>query len=147
MINYKSKLGLELIIPISLLFGYALFELIAEKSWLGVLIILLTISFIFYTFLSINYKIEKEKLNVKCAFIINENIEIKSIRKITETYNPLSSPAASINRIEIFYNKFDSILISPKNKKDFIQDILKINPNIEVIYRKKKYLKLEKYDI
>ncbi len=137
MINYKSKLGLELIIPISLLFGYALFELIAEKSWLGVLIILLTISFIFYTFLSINYKIEKEKLNVKCAFIINENIEIKSIRKITETYNPLSSPAASINRIEIFYNKFDSILISPKNKKDFIQDILKINPNIEVIYRKK----------
>lgn len=137
MINYKSKLGLELIIPISLIFGYALFELIAEKSWLGVLIMLLTISFILYTFLSINYKIEKENLNVKCTFIINENIEIKSIRKITETYNPLSSPAASIDRIEIFYNKFDSILISPKNKKDFIQDILKINPNIEVIYRKK----------
>ena len=81
MINYKSKLGLELIIPISLLFGYALFELIAEKSWLGVLIILLTISFIFYTFLSINYKIEKEKLNVKCAFIINENIEINQYEK------------------------------------------------------------------
>jgi hypothetical protein len=137
MTNYKSKLGLELIIPISLIFGYALFELIAEKSWLGVLIMLLTISFILYTFLSINYKIEKENLNVKCTFVINENIEIKSIRKITETYNPLSSPAASIDRIEIFYNKFDSILISPKNKKDFIKDILKINPNIEVIYRKK----------
>lgn len=137
MINYKSKLGLELIIPISLIFGYALFELIAEKSWLGVLIMLLTILFILYTFLPINYKIEKENLNVKCTFMINENIEIKSIRKITETYNPLSSPAASIDRIEIFYNKFDSILISPKNKKDFIQDILKINPNIKVIYRKK----------
>jgi hypothetical protein len=138
MTNYKSKLCLELIIPISSIFGYALFELIAEKSWLGVLIMLLTISFILYTFLSINYKIEKENLNVKCTFVINENIEIKSIRKITETYNPLSSPAASIDRIEIFYNKFDSILISPKNKKDFIQDILKINPNIEVIYRKKQ---------
>ena len=103
MKNYKSKLGLELIIPISLIFGYALFELITEKSWFGV----------------------------------NENIEIKTIRKITETYNPLSSPAASIDRIEIFYNKFDSVLISPKKKKEFIEDILKINPNIEVIYRKK----------
>ncbi len=137
MKNYKSKLGLELIIPIFLLFGYALFELIIEKSWLGVFIMLVTISFIVYTFLSINYKIEKENLNIKCTFLINENIAIKSIRKITETYNPLSSPAASIDRIEIFYNKFDSVLISPKKKKAFIEDLLKINSNIEVIYRKK----------
>jgi hypothetical protein len=62
MKNYKSKLGLELIIPISLIFGYALFELITEKSWFGVFIISLTIIFILYTFLSINYKIEKENL-------------------------------------------------------------------------------------
>ena len=137
MKNYKSKLGLELIIPISLIFGYALFELITEKSWIGVFIISLTILFILYTFLSINYKIEKENLNVKCTFLVNENIEINTIRKITETYNPLSSPAASIDRIEIFYNKIDSVLISPKKKKEFIEDILKINPNIEVIYRKK----------
>lgn len=90
MKNYKSKLGIELIIPISLIFGYALFKLITEKSWLGVFIIFLTILFILYTFLSINYKIEKENLNVKCTFLVNENIEIKTIRKITETYNPLS---------------------------------------------------------
>ena len=134
MKNYKSKLGLELIIPISLIFGYALFELITEKSWIGVFIISLTILFILYTFLSINYKIEKENLNVKCTFLVNENIEINTIRKITETYNPLSSPAASIDRIEIFYNKFEGVLISPKKKKEFIEDILKINPNIEVIY-------------
>ena len=87
--------------------------------------------------MSINYKIEKENLNVKCTFLVNENIEINTIRKITETYNPLSSPAASIDRIEIFYNKFDSVLISPKKKQEFIEDVLKINPNIEVIYRKK----------
>jgi hypothetical protein len=137
MKNHKSKLGLELIIPISLLFGYIIFELITEKSWLGVFILFLTISFILYTLFSINYKIEKGNLNIKCTFLINENIEIKSIRKITETYNPLSSPAASIDRIEIFYNKFDSVLISPKNKKEFIEEVLKINPNIEVVYRKR----------
>ncbi len=137
MKNYKSKLGFELIIPIALLFGYVLYDLITEKIWVGVFILLLTILFILYIFLSINYRIEKELLNIKCTFLINENIEIKSIRKIVETYNPLSSPAASIDRIELFYNKFDSVLISPKKKKEFIAAILQINPNIEVIYRKK----------
>lgn len=136
MKNYKSKLGLELIIPISLLFGYVLFELITEKSWLGIFIIFLIILIFIYTFLSINYKIDKDNLNIKCAFLVNENVEIKTIRSITETYNPLSSPAASIDRIEIMYNKFDSVLISPKKKKEFIEDILKINPNIKIIYRK-----------
>ena len=133
---YKSKLGLELIIPLTLIFGYALFELISYRIWIGVLIILLTIIFILYTFLSIQYKIENDNLNIKCTILVNINIDIKSIRKITETYNPLSSPAASIDRLEIFYNKFDSILISPKHKREFIQNLLEINPNIEIVYRK-----------
>lgn len=133
---YKSKLGLELIIPLILIFGYVLFELISNRVWIGILIMLLTIIFILYTFLSIQYKIENGNLNIKCTILMNINIEIKSIRKVTETYNPLSSPAASIDRLEIFYNKFDSILISPKHKKEFIQNLLEINPSIEIVYRK-----------
>lgn len=133
---YKSKIGLELIIPLSLIFSYALFELISNRIWIGIFVMLLTILFILYTFLSIKYKIENDNLNIKCTILMNINIDIKSIRKVTETYNPLSSPAASIDRLEIFYNKFDSILISPNHKREFIQNLLEINPNIEIIYRK-----------
>ena len=133
---YKSKLGLELIIPLILIFGYVLFELISKRAWIGILILLVTIIFILYTFLSIQYKIENGNLNIKCTILMTINIEIKSIRKVTETYNPLSSPAASIDRLEIFYNKFDSILISPKHKKEFIQNLCEINPSIEIVYRK-----------
>ena len=133
---YKSKLGLELIIPLILIFGYALFELISNRVWIGILIMLLTTLFIIYTFLSIKYEIENDNLNIKCTILMNTHIEIKSIRKVTETYNPLSSPAASIDRLEISYNKFDSILISPKHKKEFIKNLLEINPNIEIVYRK-----------
>lgn len=136
MKNYKSKLGLELIIPLIIIFGYSLFELILNNVWIGIFKLVLTIIFILYTFLSINYKIENSNLNVKCTILMNINIDIKSIRKITETYNPLSSPAVSIDRLEIFYNKFDSIIISPKLKKEFIQNLLEINSNIEIIYRK-----------
>lgn len=135
---YKSKLGLELIIPILLLFGNGLYASIIERKWVAFFIISTTISFICYLFLSIKYAIEKENLNVKCGFFINQNIDIKTISKISETYNPLSSPAASIDRLEIKYNKSDSVLISPKDKIAFINDLKVINPIIEVEFRKNK---------
>ena len=52
--------------------------------------------------------------------------------KLTETNNLLSSPATSIDRIEILYNKFDIILVSPKDKSEFIKNLTAINSNIEV---------------
>lgn len=135
---YKSKLGIELIIPISVLFSWIIYTLVIEKKWVGLFIIILTSVFICYTFLSIKYTIEKENLNIKCGFFGSKDIDIKTIRKISETYNPLSSPAGSIDRLEIVYNKFDSILISPKDKKKFLEDLKIINPTIEVNYRKNK---------
>ena len=63
---------------------------------------------------------------------------INTIYKISETYNPLSSPAGSIDRLEIKYNKSESVLISPKDKNAFINDLILVNPNIEVQYRRDK---------
>lgn len=45
----------------------------------------------------------------------------------------LSSPALSLDRLEVFYNKFDSVIISPQNKEDFIVALQNINPAIEYI--------------
>ena len=63
-------------------------------------------------------------------------VTINSIRKIKETNNPISSPAASLDRIEVFYGK-QSVIISPKQKTEFINHLLSINPRIEVIYKAK----------
>jgi hypothetical protein len=135
---YKSQLGLELIIPMSLLFGIGLYMSFMDKKWTALFIILVSISFICYLFTSIKYTIEKENLNIKCGFLTNQNIDINTIYKISETYNPLSSPAGSIDRLEIKYNKFESVLISPKDKNAFINDLILVNPNIEVQYRRDK---------
>jgi hypothetical protein len=135
---YKSKIGLELIIPITILLGWIMYNLIIEQSWLGIFIVLLLLSFFIYLFKTTYYVIEKDILHVKSGFLINSTIEINSITKISETYNPLSSPALSIDRLEIVYNTFDSILISPKNKKSFIESILKINPTVIINLRNSK---------
>ncbi len=138
MIVYKSKIGLELVIPLSLIFGWTLIMLIIKKEWIGVVSILVIIIIMTYTFFAMNYIVEPENLTIKCTLLCNEKIPIQSIRKISETNNILSSPAYSIDRLEIFYNKFDSIMISPKYKKEFIENLLELNPNIEIVYKKVK---------
>lgn len=78
------------------------------------------------------YIIENEKVFIKSGIFFNLSIKIKDIKRISESYNIISSPALSFNRLEVLYNKFDTILISPKDKRRFIKAIEKINPDVEI---------------
>ena len=51
------------------------------------------------------------------------NVPIQQINSITPTSNPLSSPALSIDRLRIDYGQGQSIMISPKEKGIFIEDL------------------------
>lgn len=136
---YNSKIGLELVIPLVLIFGTVLFlTLNEEPSWIGILILLPSIFFVVHMFLTTKYTIESDELTIKCGFLFNKTIDIKTIKKITETNNPLSSPATSLDRLEINYGKCDTVIISPKKKKEFIENITTLNPNVEVKFKNKK---------
>ena len=88
--------------------------------------------------MDIAWKCKTSFLFSKIKYVINGQIlkiwwikvEIQSIKRIYKTRNPLSSPALSLDRIAIVYNKYDEVLISPKDKKEFIEELLKINPDI-----------------
>ncbi|HEX8376850.1 MAG TPA: PH domain-containing protein, partial [Pedobacter sp.] len=73
------------------------------------------------------------KLQIRSGLFFNKTVSVESIRKIVETRMPMSSPAMSLDRLEVFYNKFDSVIISPKEKNEFIEQIRMINDRIEVI--------------
>ncbi len=76
--------------------------------------------------------IDGENLIVKNGFLKPQVIDIKTIKEISETNNPISAPATSLDRIEIKYGKNRSIIISPKKKEEFIDDLIKINPAIAI---------------
>ncbi len=64
-------------------------------------------------------------------------IAIDSIKKI-ERHSGLIvpvtfKPALNTKGLIIHYNSFDDIYISPKQEESFLEEILKVNPNIEVI--------------
>jgi hypothetical protein len=50
-------------------------------------------------------------------------ISLTDITGITPTSNPLSSPALSLDRLRIDYGRGKSLMISPRNKEEFIRDI------------------------
>lgn len=131
--TYKSKIGLELLLPVVLVLGTVLLlSLTEEPAWVGATILLPVILFVMHLFLTTNYTIEGDQLLIKSGFLFRKTVPIPSIRKIRETNNPLSAPATSLDRLEIVFGKYESVLISPKQKLEFIKHIQSINPAVEV---------------
>ena len=130
--TYRSKIGIELILILTIVLGFSFYKLLDQPKTSGIITLGALLVFILYIVLSIQYKINDDILTVKAGFLVNTKIDIQKIKKIKKTFNPLSSPAASIDRLEICYNNGDFVLISPKNRDQFIKDLLEINPNIEV---------------
>lgn len=129
---YKSKVDIWLIF---LIIGISIISilpvLLFAFSWIAISITLGLYVFILYCFCSIEYIITDDILNIKCGFLINEKIKISNIVKIVPDKSILSAPAASLDRIGIYINNQKTpIIISPKNKTDFIYNLRILNPNI-----------------
>lgn len=71
---------------------------------------------------STSYKLSDTALLVKSG-PFNWLVPIVQITSVTPTSNPLSSPALSLDRLRIDYGSGRSIMISPKDKSLFIQDL------------------------
>lgn len=72
--------------------------------------------------LSTSYTLSHGTLLVKSG-PFKWQVPLAEVTKVTPTSNPLSSPALSMDRLRIDYGHRQSIMISPKNKEQFIQDL------------------------
>jgi hypothetical protein len=136
MEKYKSKIDLWLIIILTLVFGGIVIFSVIKKEWIGFIIAIIPTIFIWDMFKSTFYIITEEELIIRCGIFYKLVIKITDIRKISESNDLISSPALSIDRLEILYNRFDTILISPKKKYEFLQSIETLKPDIEINFRK-----------
>ncbi len=133
--TYRSKTDTWLVMIITIIFLPLMIMPFFTGDWMTLFLIVPIAVFIIHLFRNTYYTINGETLTARSGFMVNINVDIMMIRKMEETNNMISSPATSLDRLEIFYNKFDSVIISPGNKADFIADILAINPNVEVKYK------------
>ena len=128
---YKSKFDWWLLIPFLIPVYFGITSILSHNK-MGWIVVVLTIAFVVFIYRSTYYILENNDLIIRSMFTVHEKIDVATIKKIYKTKNPLSSPALSLDRIAIVYNKYDEILISPIDKKQFIDEILAINSNIEV---------------
>ena len=96
---------------------------------LGVFVLILLI------FSGMRYVISGNMLYCKMWNITTASVDIADIVSIERTYNLLSSNAASLKRLYIYYRNGASIsfwLISPDREQEFLEELKAINPNITV---------------
>lgn len=135
--TYKSKISIGLLLFANLpLIATVCIPFIFEEGKdtkiTMLLIILPILIFVNYTLLSNRYIIHQNKLEIKGGVLYRLSIDISQIKKIEKSNSLWSSPAASLDRLEILYNKWDSVLISPEGKEDFVSQLKQIHPDIIV---------------
>lgn len=134
---FKAKVSYGILIPLLIvLIGSMLIPVINDAANSDILIMMAImlplIAFILHVFFKTTYNINlNNELLIKSGFIFNLRIDIAGITSISRTSSLLSSPAPSLDRIELKYGKWDAVIISPQDKVAFTNALLKINPSIE----------------
>jgi hypothetical protein len=129
--TYPSKTTYWIYLPVIFFFLYFLLSTVRDAAWITMTALATVSGLILFPLLfNTRYIISNEVLNIKSGFVFKVDIDIQKIKKIAPNSTIWSAPALSFDRIEVFYNTYDSIIISPKNKKDFIETLKQINPTI-----------------
>lgn len=141
MIKFRTAYSITLIILVSIsLLGTLVGCLIGELFGASVLILVIMLLF-FYGANNTYYVVNssQKSLIILSGLFFKKSIEIDSIKRVEDSNSLLSAPAMSMKRLEIIYNKFDSILISPKDKEGFVVALQEVKP--EIIYQRKQIVK------
>ena len=76
--------------------------------------------------------IVKEEIIMITSGPVKKRIFIRDINRISNTKNPIAAYALSFDRLEIVYGSYETEIISPKNKEQFINLVKSKNPHIEI---------------
>jgi hypothetical protein len=133
---FKSKISWGLWILVFIVLAVTSGLMLRDGVWEPIIVNLLVAFLVIHLITNTTYEIQGTTLMIRCGFLYKKQLEISRIRKITSTNNPLSAPAASLDRLSIMYDKWSTVLISPEDQELFVAQVLRINPNIEVRLKK-----------
>lgn len=148
MKKYRSKIDIAPLVLVLLYYNALFVLLLTLKFWLGVCFMLGFNAIMFFSYRSICYKIKGEELCITGSLGLPlEPIKIERIEKIERRKRKIKfklhrqkTIGYSRDTIYIFYRNFYNEegyqIISPKEKEELIAELLKINPNIQVISEK-----------
>jgi hypothetical protein len=102
------------------------------------IIMIAVILFIGWIWFGTGYGISDVELKIRCG-PFRQTIPLQEIKEVKRTRSPLSSPACSLDRMEIKYGKSKRVMISPADKENFIKTIIEKSPSIQLDEELRKY--------
>lgn len=87
--------------------------------------------FMLWVLYGISYTLTDEELLIRCG-PFRFRVPLASIVSVQASRNPLSSPAASLDRLLIRYDTRRRILISPTPRSDFLRELGKRCPQLQL---------------
>lgn len=131
---YRSKVDAWfyfIVVGMCILMGNSLIQVCLIKSVGAIIftaiitlsVITLLLGILFRTY----YVLEEDGIRIRCFIFCNVVIPYESIISVKPTYNPVSSSALSLDRLEVKFmrpnHRPDIALISPIHRDDFIKEV------------------------
>jgi len=131
-VNYPTKIGTFIYVLITFFGSISLAGYLLGEWRVGLVFTALTLLFLWMAY-GTKYWVEDELyMVVKAPIYGSAKVPIARITKVYASGNPLSSPAPSLDRFAIHYDKSGLLLISPTDKEALTKHLLRINPNIQL---------------
>ena len=137
--HYSTKIDwwLPAVMGFILLLGIAMLLWIGIEWWIVLIIALPLFGVVGLSVCEISYAIKDDELGVKST-VSWRWYPIEKIKEVRKIKSILAAPAMSFTRVAIKFERGTTktavpLEISPKDRDKFIQDLLKINPDIKVI--------------
>ncbi|MBC6609826.1 PH domain-containing protein [Hymenobacter sp. BT507] len=106
---------------------------IADGAYVVPVFMLPSLAFMIWLLRSTYYEVQPQTQMLRVVSgPLTWQIPVTSITRIKPSHNVLSSPALSLDRLKISYNRYDEILVSPRDKADFMEALRQLNPQIQV---------------
>jgi len=128
---FPSKRDLWLTLLTWGILGLAMVPALTAPDRIGLYILIPTALFVGWIWLRTGYTIEGQDLKVVSG-PFRYTVPIGEIRRMKKTRNPLSSPALSLDRIEISFGEGKKIMVSPADRAGFIRALHAKNPQMQI---------------
>jgi hypothetical protein len=135
--HFPARVSIGLLGFIGLVFfGPLAWDLLSNNDpptyWPVLWLLIALYCIILYFLITTRYRISGRDLLIQMGWFNYSTISIDSIRSVEPSSSILSAPAPSLRRLEIKYNQWDSVLVSPRDREGFGKALVSINPNIQI---------------
>jgi hypothetical protein len=133
-LKFESKVDRLLMVAIAVplaasTIGAVVISLREPIVWVVAGLMLLADAFVAWTYLGTSYSIGEGELRVRSG-PFEWRVALREIRSVLPSGSLLSSPALSLDRLEIRHGSGGAILVSPARRTAFLESLAQLSPGL-----------------